>query len=313
MSRCLYCYQPLNEIQTDFHPACSRKIFRQPTPPELPYNEDQMRELALQVIQSQTTVTGVQPKLSLHLLSDKKKTDPKRFTIVGLWGDYILKPPSSRFPEMPEVESLTMHLADIAKIKTVPNSLIRLQSGQLAYITKRIDRINEQKLHMEDLCQLTGRLTEQKYQASYEQVAKTIFRYSTNPGLDVVNFYELILFSFLTGNADMHLKNFSLIYGNGLNPVLAPAYDLLSTAIVNPSDDEDLALTLNGRKKKISRKDFVAAFTRSGLDIKQQDNIFGKMMRSKDKWMEMIDISFLSNDLKQVYKSLIEARFSRIN
>jgi serine/threonine-protein kinase HipA len=109
---------------------------------------------------------------------------------------------------------------------------------------------------MEDMCQLTERLTEHKYHASYEQIGKTILKYSTNPGLDLVNFCEIVLFSFLTGNADMHLKNFSLIYDSVNGPILAPAYDMLSTALVNPADDEDLALTLNGKKKRIKRKDF---------------------------------------------------------
>lgn len=134
---------------------------------------------------------------------------------------------------MPGVEDLTMHLAEIAKINIVPHSLIRLKSGQLAYITKRIDRVDKQKLHMEDMCQLTERQTEHKYLASYEQVAKAILKYSANPGLDLVNFSELVLFSFLTGNADMHLKNFSLIYDPTNGPVLSPAYDMLSTALVN--------------------------------------------------------------------------------
>jgi serine/threonine-protein kinase HipA len=313
MKRCLYCYQLLDEGQIDFHPKCSKKMFGQPTPPEIPFEKKQMKELALKLVQSQITVTGVQPKLSLHLSTDGKKSDSKRFTIVGLWRGYILKPPSISYPEMPEVESLTMHLASIAKIKVVPQCLIRLKSGELAYITKRIDRIKPQKIHMEDMCQLTDRLTENKYLASHEQVAKAILNYSSTPMLDVVNFYELVLFSFLTGNADMHLKNFSLIYGLDVKPVLSPAYDLLATTLVNPTDNEDLALTLNGKKRKIKRSDFTAAFSTSMLEEKQQQNIFQKMVKAKDKWMNMIDISFLSDDFKQKYKTLINDRFTRIS
>ena len=310
--RCLFCYLPLADHEIDFHPSCSKKIFGQTSPPELPYEETQLNELALQIVQSQVAVTGVQAKLSLHLSSGKKKDEPRRFTIVGLWGNYILKPQAVKYPEMPEVESLTMHLASIAKIKVVPHSLIRFKSGQLAYITKRIDRIGKQKLHMEDMCQLTERLTENKYLASYEQVAKVIYKYSSVPGLDIVNFFEQVLFSFLTGNADMHLKNFSLIYGRDLEPSLSPAYDLLATAIVNPDDKEDLALTLNGKKKKIKYTDFVAAFNTLQLETKQQENIFDKMLNAKDKWMEFIDISFLSKGFKESYKQLIRERFSRL-
>ena len=299
MKRCLYCYQHLTENEADFHPSCSMKIFGQPDPPELPYTEKQMADLALKVVQSQVTVTGVQAKLSLHLQTPEGTRQPKRFTIVGLWGGYILKPPTAYYPQLPGVEDLTMHLARIAKIAVVPHSLIRLQSGSLAYITKRIDRNKTSKLHMEDMCQLTGRLTEDKYHGSYEQVAKVILKYSVNPGLDVVNFFEQVLFSFLTGNADMHLKNFSLLKTPGLGHALSPAYDMVSTALVNPADKEDLALTLNGKKKKVSRKDFIVAFRTLNLDTKQQDNLFKKMAKAKDEWVDFIDISFLSKEFNR--------------
>ena len=143
--RCLYCYQPLDAGETDFHPSCSKKIFNAPAPPELPYTEAQMDELALNIIRSQITVTGVQPKISLEVAGSERKNEPRRFTIVGLWGAYILKPPTEKYPQMPEVEDVTMHLATIARIETVPHCLIRLQSGTLAYITKRIDRLGKRK------------------------------------------------------------------------------------------------------------------------------------------------------------------------
>ncbi len=311
--RCLYCYQLLSEPETDFHAPCSKKIFGTPDPPELPYSEDNMSELASQIIQSQVTITGVQPKLSLHLASAEKPNLAKRFTIVGMWGGYILKPPTPHYPQLPEVEDLTMHLGNLAKIKVVPHSLIRLSSGNLAYITKRIDRVKKEKLHMEDLCQLTDKLTEDKYHGSHEQVAKAILQYSATPGLDVINFFELVLFSFLTGNADMHLKNFSLIDQPATGPVLAPAYDLVATALVNPADDEDLALTLNGKKKKINRNDFIAAFNTLGLDAKQQENIFKKMEKAKAGWLTFIGKSFVSEEKKAEYKNLIMNRFDRLN
>ena len=311
--RCLYCYLALEAEEHDYHASCSRRIFGTSIAPELPYSESNMEELAMQVIQSQTAVTGVQPKLSLHLASAKEPNHAKRFTIVGMWGGYILKPPSPNYPNMHVVEDLTMHLAHIAKIKVVPHSLIRLQSGNLAYITKRIDRVRKTKLHMEDMCQLTEKLTEDKYRGSHEQVAKAILKYSANPGLDVVNFFEVVLFSFLTGNADMHLKNFSLIYEPTIGPVFSPAYDLVATALVNPADDEDLALTLNGKRKKINRSDFIKAFTTLGLDIKQQENIFDKMEKAFPKWKQMIDISFLNEDWKEMYKELLKERFRRLS
>jgi serine/threonine-protein kinase HipA len=304
---------PLAENEKDFHARCSKKMFGQAVAPELPYSEERMEELAQQVIQSHTTVTGIQPKLSLHLASSEQPDRPKRFTIVGMWGGYILKPPTHHYPHLPEVEDLTMHLAETAKIKVVPHSLIRLQSGNLGYITKRIDRVKKDKLHMEDMCQLTERLSEDKYHGSYEQIAKAILQYSVNPGLDVVNFFELVLFSFLTGNADMHLKNFSLLTEPRTGPLLSPAYDLVATALVNPADDEDMALTLNGKKKKIRRSDFETAFKNSRLEEKQRENIFKKMDKAKGKWVDFIDISFLNDEFKKAYKNIIEERFNRLS
>ena len=312
MSRCLFCYLPLSGNEVDFHGSCSKKIFGQALPPALPYSEADLEPLAKEVIQSQTSVTGVQAKLSLHITNNNQAEAGKRFTIVGLWGGYILKPPTAIYQQLPEVEDVTMHLANIAKIKTAPHSLIRLSSGNLAYVTKRVDRLKKSKLAMEDMCQLTERLTEDKYHGSYEQIAKTIQKYSTTSGLDVVNFFEIVLFSFLTGNADMHLKNFSLLEQTGLGMVLSPSYDLVNTSLVNPADDEEMALSLNGKKKKLKKQDFVAAMNTSKLDEKQQKNIFNKMKKSESKWMQQIDMSFLSDDFKEQYKAMIQDRLNRL-
>jgi serine/threonine-protein kinase HipA len=307
----LYCYQPLGELEQDFHASCSKKLFGHPIPPALPYSEKDLEPLAKEVIQSQTAVTGVQAKLSLHI-SGNKRVGPERFTIVGLWGGYILKPPTELYPQVPEVEDLTMHLATVAKIRTVPHSLIRLTSGNLAYITKRVDRTKKGKLAMEDMCQLTERLTEDKYHGSYEQIGKAIRRYSATPGLDVVSFMELVLFSFITGNADMHLKNFSLLDQPGLGMTLAPAYDLINTALVNPTDEEEMALTINGKKKKLKRHDFVTAMDTLMIDKKQQQNIFSKMEKALPKWLETIEQSFLSEDFKKQYQSIVLDRLNRL-
>lgn len=312
MSNCLFCYQPLAANEQDFHASCSKKIFGQPTPPELPYSEEDLEPLAKKVIQSQTAVTGVQAKLSLHITGNPIGGNERRFTIVGLWGGYLLKPPTAWYPQLPEVEDVTMHLAQLAKIKTAPHSLIRLQSGNLAFVTKRIDRTKNGKLAMEDMCQLTERLTEDKYHGSYEQIAKTIQRHSVTPGLDVVNFFELVLFSFLTGNADMHLKNFSLLEQPGLGMVLSPAYDLVNTALVHPADEEEMALTLNGRKKKLTKQDFVAAMNTLKLEEKQQEMIFNKMAKAWPQWQELIDRSFMSVEFKEQYKSLLKERMNRL-
>ena len=309
MSKCLYCYKELREGEVDFDKACSKKFFGVPTAPELPYSLDELDTLAAQVIKSQTTLTGVQAKLSLHL---DRHEGSKRLTIVGLWGDFIFKPQTQSYKTLPENEDLTMHLAEIAKIKVVPHTLIRLQDGTLGYLTKRIDRTSEGgKIPMEDMCQLTERQTEYKYKSSYEQIAKVIAKHSYVPLLDLTDFYEQVFFNWLVGNNDMHLKNYSLYAPKG-KWVLTPAYDLLNVSMVNPKDTEELALTLNAKKKRIKKSDFVRAMETSGISPKVFDNILTKYRKLLPKFNEIIDLSFLDEEDKDLYKQSIASRLARI-
>lgn len=308
MNRCLYCYQELSEIETDFHLRCVKKIFGSKTTPILPYTREDITQLAEEVIRTQTTLTGVQAKLSLDISSSRN--EPQRFTIVGLWGRYILKPQTDIFRHLPEVEDLTMHLAELAKINVVPHSLIRFADGELSYITKRVDRgLKGERFPMEDMCQLSERLTEYKYKGSYEQIAKLLMQYSSIPKLDVVNFWEQVVFSWLTGNADMHLKNFSLYSLRKGYYSLTPGYDMLSTALVMPEDTEELALTLNGKKRKMRRSDFEIAMNNCGLEKKIVDNLLSKFIKTTDKWFTFIDTSFLPEGMKEEYKTLLRHKF----
>jgi serine/threonine-protein kinase HipA len=309
----LICYGELPDTSTDVHPTCSRKLYGDSIPPLLAVSEGDLERLANEIIRSQTSLTGVQAKLSLHLPGRNGTSGaPQRFTIVGLWGGYILKPATPRYPQLPEVEDLTMALAGISGIRTAPHGLIRPEYGPLAYITKRMDRLSKRKLAMEDMCQLTGRLTEDKYNGSYEQIGKAILNHSATPGLDLIDFFEIVVFSFLTGNADMHLKNFALLEKPGLGMCLAPAFDLVNTTIVNPDDKEELALTLNGKKRKIKREDFLAAMSQLKVDERQQRNIFDKMAAVVPRWIEHIRISFLDEENKRRYVELIGDRTRRM-
>lgn len=315
MSRCLFCYKEIlgeSNEKIEFHQKCSKKFFGSNNSPVLNYTQSDILELAKKLLKSQKTVTGVQPKLSLE---SKKITDGsniERFTIVGLLGQYILKPQTEKYKELPEVEDTTMHLAALSKIKTVSHSLIRLKSGELAYITKRVDRSKGRKYHMEDMCQLTERQTEHKYKGSYEQIAKAVNSFTANPGFEKVNFYELVLFCYLTGNNDMHLKNFSLLKDDDMNYNLCPAYDLVASELVVEGDDEELALNLNGKKKKLKRKDFEAAMNTSGINKKAIKNIFDKFEPMKKAWHEFIQISFLTENMKTDYHEMIEMKFANI-
>lgn len=310
--KCLHCYKSLSDGEIDYHKGCARRIFESAIVPVLPYTRANIKELAREIVAASTTVTGVQAKLSLDV-SRGKAGDAQRFTIVGLWGKYILKPQTDRFANLPENEDLTMHMAEATGIKTVPHSLIRFADGELCYITRRIDRTRQGgKIAMEDLCQLSERLTEDKYKGSYERIAKLIRQHSAAPLLDVVNFWEVVVFSWLTGNADMHLKNFSL-YRPADNYMLAPAYDLLSTALAMPEDDEELALTLNGKKKRIRRNDFEKAMLENGMKDNAIAKLFDRFSKSVPKWHGLINESFLPKELQKAYHDKIDIMARRLS
>ncbi|MBO8431664.1 MAG: HipA domain-containing protein [Bacteroidetes bacterium] len=310
MGNCLYCYRPLQKGEKDMHAACIKKFFGTTALPVLDYTTGQLDQLALQIIHDRTSLTGVQPKLSLHL-NEHEAT--RRLTIVGLWGGYICKPQTPLYELMPEVEDLTMHLAEVAHIDVVPHTLMRMADNTLCYLTRRIDRTPAgEKIAMEDMCQLTERQTEHKYRSSYERIGKAILKYSSMPKMDVTNFFELVLFSWLTGNNDMHLKNFSL-YEAGGKIRLTPAYDLLNAAIINPKDDEELALTLNGRKKKLQREDFITSAVSLGIGSMVAERLINKHTKLLPKFNAVIQGSFLSVGLKDKYAELLKERIGRLS
>ncbi len=309
-NKCLYCYEKLKNGE-DFHEKCSLDFFGQKEAPQLPYDLDEMSELAKNVVELSIAVPGVQPKLSMSLINETREHAHGRLTIVGaLGGNYIFKPPSDDFPEMPANEHLTMRIAESFGIKTVQSSLIRLQSGELSYITKRIDRGDKgEKKHMLDMFQITEAYD--KYKSSSEKIGKALGNYSSNTLLDKLFFFELTLFSFLTGNNDMHLKNFSMVE-TGTGWSLAPVYDLLNATIINPEDKEEMALTLNGRKNRLERIDFEQLGGNLGLTSKQIQGVFERFYKLKSTAIKWIDSSFLSNKMKTLYKEKMEERYHRI-
>ena len=308
--KCLYCYQPL-ETSGDFHEKCAKHFFGTSEVPILTYSLNDMSELAKQVVERSVAVPGVQPKLSMSMIKEKTDGPENRLTVVGaLGGNYIFKPPSEHFPEMPENEHVTMRIAEAFGIKVVESSLIRLQSGELSYITKRIDRtIKGEKIHMIDMFQITEAFD--KYKSSMEKVGKALRENSENTFLDLLSFFELSLFSFLTGNNDMHLKNFSMIKTRS-GWTLSPAYDLLNVRIANPEDKEELALTLGGKKKKLNRVYFERFVEGLGLTPKQIQGVFKRFEKNKEKAITWIDQSFLSNIMKEAYLEILNERYSKI-
>ncbi len=270
-----------------------------------------MDELALQVVERSVAVPGVQAKLSMTLVKETVEKSGSRLTVVGaLGGQFIFKPPSARFPEMPENEHVTMRIAEAFGIRVVPSSLIRLVSGELAYITKRVDRAEGgEKIHMIDMFQITEAFD--KYKSSMESIGKALDSYSKNTLLDKIFFFELTLFSFLTGNNDMHLKNISMIESYP-GWVMSPAYDLLNASLLNPEDDEELALTLVGMKKKFKRLHFEQLGQRLGMTGKQIEGAFERLLRYKSRANSWVERSFLSNEMKVTYNEFVEKRYAQI-
>ncbi len=306
MANCLFCYQALET--GEYHTNCSKIFFGTSQVPILELDKEELNKLAQITVNERLALTGVQPKISLSLNGEKGN---KRLTLVGLWGDYILKPQSPDFSFIPETEDLTMHLAKLFKIETAAHALIRTSTGELAYITKRFDRLKKNKIHVEDLCQLSELLTEQKYKSSYERAGKIISQYATNSGLDVIKYFRLVLFSFLTGNNDMHLKNFSLMHTDkGI--LFSPAYDLLNVNLIYPEDKEDLALTLGGRKRKIKHSDFDRFAESLGISKIVRNNINKDFLKQIDKVPDFINRSFLPKEYKEEYIKIFNHKIKQI-
>lgn len=311
MNRCLCCGKALRtENVHGWHTSCIKSFFGISKFPDIDVSKEVLNKIAIDNTIKGYTVPGVQKKLSLHLSHD----DNPRLTLVNYPTGYILKPQIDEYIALPEMEYLVMQMAEVSGIKTVPYALLRLpsQNNAFAYITKRIDRIDGQMLAMEDFCQLDGRLTEDKYRSSYERCGKIVAKYSEMTGLDLAELFLRIVFSFAVGNSDMHLKNFSFIETEeGSNKyVLSAAYDMLSTNVVIPADQEQLALTINGKKQNIRRKDFFMFSQTIGITEKSAEKMIEKIVKLKDKYITMCRDSYMPDNTKETLEKLIEQRIS---
>ncbi len=309
--RCLCCGKQLRQTDTsEWHKSCMKRFFGTARLPEIEIDDKTLEILATETANKGFTVPGVQKKLSLHLI--EKEGNP-RLTLVNYPTGYILKPQVAEYDKLPESEHLVMSMADHAGISTVPHALVRGENG-FAYITKRVDReIKENTLKMlamEDFCQLDLRLTEDKYRGSYERCARIITRYSSRIGIDMSEFYMRLIFSFLVGNSDMHLKNFSMIEtGEGSGEyVLSPAYDLLPVNVIMPADKEQLALPMNGKKRNLRRKDFLQFAQECGIAENTAEKMMKNLVKMKSQWLAMCEQSFLSEELKERLSAIIEER-----
>lgn len=302
-------------MESGWHKKCVKAFFGSSMLPLLDISEETLKRLADESTNKGFTVPGVQKKLSLHLTEG---TSP-RLTLVNYPTGYILKPQTEEYETLPEAEYLVMQMAKLVGIKTVPFALIKMNGqGELAYITKRIDRVNAdgkmQMLAMEDFCQLEERLTEDKYKGSYERCAKVINKYSSMAKFDLTELYLRMVFSFVIGNSDMHLKNFSMIEkaeGSG-EYVLSAAYDLLPVNAIMPEDKEEFALTMCKKKRKINRKDFLSFAEEIGIEKISAEKMLAKVIKEKENFLAMCDESYLSETMKTKLKWLILIRIKNL-
>lgn len=303
MKRCLCCGQNLNDETIQWHQSCVKHFFGSSTLPTIDLKTSETGEI-IGLFDEKSSVPGVQRKLSLGLSSDKK-----RLTLVNFPYGYIIKPEIGEIKEIARSEQLVMSLADTVGIRTALHGLLVDKDGTYIFITKRLDRDGNKKIHMEDMCQLSNKITDQKYDGSYEYLGKLIYKY-TNSVADVVEYFYRLLFCFIVGNSDMHLKNFSLIEEE--HTYLSPAYDLLPVNLIYPKDTEETALTLNGKKRNITKKDFYTLGQNIGLNEKVITNLIKRLSSFKEKMEIQIKESLLSNDLKDSFIKLLNIRLAMI-
>ena len=308
MNKCLSCYKELDENQVDYHAKCIKAFYGTKQAPILPYHLAEIEKLAKAAAELSITVPGVQPKLSLGWIkTDLKNGHQGRLTILdALDGNYILKPQNADYQQMPENEHLSMKLADLFKIDVVPVNMIRLQSGELCFITKRIDRNPDgSKNHMIDFLQILE--LADKYKGTMEALGKTIGELSTNTLLDKLRFFESTVFNYIIGNNDMHLKNHSMFLSDR-GWVLSPFYDFLNVKMILPKDKEDTALLLGGKKENFNKGYFERLGEVLKLNKKQINAVFKRLEKWQPDAIELIDASFLSKDRKSEYTKLIVNR-----
>lgn len=309
MRKCLYCYKSLDKIyEGDYHPKCVKVFYGTEHAPILPYQLSEMEKLAKESAELSITVPGVQPKLSLGWIKKELENEHQgRLTIMdALEGNYILKPQNALYPQMPENEHLSMKLAALFKIDIVPVNMIRLASGELCFITKRIDRNPDgSKNHMIDFLQILE--LEDKYKGTMETIGKTIGELSANTVWDKLRFFELTVFNYIIGNNDMHLKNFSMWLSDQLW-TLSPAYDLLNVKIILPKDKEDTALMLGGKKMNFSKSYFDRFANVLKLNEKQINAVYKRLVKWLPEATQLIDISFLTEENRIAYTNLVTKR-----
>lgn len=274
---------------------------------DLPFTASELRQEAVNRAKK-LSIQGVQPKLSAVI-----SVGHQQFEIVDQFGNYIIKPQNDLFPELPENEDVTMRMAKVYGIDVPLHGLLYGKDQTLSYFIKRFDRYGKGKKYAtEDFAQLSGNSRDTKYNYTMEKVVQVLEDYCTFPAIEKAEFFKRVLFCFITGNEDMHLKNFSLITKAG-KTTLTPAYDFLNSSIAIKHPEEEMALFLKGKKSNIKKVDLIDYYAKERLQLnpKTIDKIISDMFKYIPQWKQLIEISFLSDTMKEKYVTLLEERVSR--
>ncbi len=304
--RCLICYK---EHQGIYHLACMKKVFGTTIHPIVEIDNEIIEVLGRNQLSQKLAIAGVQKKISLDLKLDTQ-TKEHRITVTDLWGKYIFKP-RGKAPHLPENEHLCLLMAEMAGIKVEKSALIPTSSGELGFLARRFDRGDKhEEFHQEDFCQILEKEPFKKYQGSLEQVGKVIKKSSDFPGDNLYRLMELIVFNFLIGNVDFHLKNISLTFENdkGYKTLLSPAYDLLSTDLYIDDDNEQTALAINGRKNQLRRIDFLECAKSYSITEKVFDKILSKFEKMIPVWNQTINQSFIEKERQEKLTYMVRSR-----
>lgn len=301
MNRCFLCGKKI-DTDANMHQTCIKNLFGVSYIPKIDIALDEIA-IKAQEMADKLSISGVQAKLSMKL--DKKS---KKLITAATGGEYILKPQITTYKEIPENENLCMTIADQIKIDVPAHTLLMLKDGSYAYLVKRFDRRDGNKINQEDFCQVLEKTKKEKYNGSIEQIADKLKEKSEIPNLDIQYLYERTLLSFIIGNGDAHLKNYSINYTTLDNIRLSPAYDIVSSRLVIPNEKEEFALSINGKKNKLKIEDFIAFANKLNIPQKITDNILSK----KQLFFDLINDSQLSTDYKEKLSEIVSERFSRL-
>lgn len=300
MSSCLICLDEATDAEPQ-HAKCSQRLFGTKAPPLLDVDLAKLHTMGLAMV-GHASLSGVQRKISLRL-----GDEPRTLMVATDKAQFICKPQAQTFPSLPENEHVTMKLAALTGITVPPCGLLRLRDDSLAYVVRRFDRTDDGgKLMQEDFCQLAEKAPKEKYDSSYERCGKLVLRYASEPIVEALRFFRLVVFSFLSGNGDMHMKNFSLLRSADGFYRLSPAYDLLCTMLVIP--DDQLALSVDGNKKLPSKKQWLALAKACGVPDKPALRVLADVAKVRAAALALIGRSYLPLDMREAYAALISVR-----